>query len=54
MESLFTSTSPQVSLGLSDGTDQGGKLLPHVVGLQAKYGTDDHEGYHQYSVGKEE
>ena len=31
-------------------TDQGGEILPHVVGLRVKCGANDHEGYHQYSV----
>ena len=43
--------SPRVSLGVSDSTDQGGKILPHMVGLWAKCGADDHEGYDQYSIG---
>ena len=51
MEGLFTSTSLRVSLGVSDSTDQGGEILPHVVGLRVKFGTDNHEGYCQYSVG---
>ena len=39
--------SPQVSLGVSDGTDKGGKILPHAVGLRAECGANDHEGYRQ-------
>ena len=50
MEGLFTSTSPQVSLGISDSTDQGGEILPYAVGLWVKCGTTDHEGYHPYIV----
>ena len=51
MEGLFISTSLRVSLGVSDSTDQGGEILPHVVGLRVKFGTDNHKGYCQYSVG---
>ena len=42
--------SPQVSLGISDSTDQGREILPPGVGLRVKCGADDHEGYQQYSV----
>ena len=51
MEGLFTSTSPRVSLGVSDGTDHEGEILPHAVGVWVKCGADNHEGYCQYCVG---
>ena len=40
-----------MSLGVLDGTDQEGEILPHTIGLQVKCGTNDHKGYRQYSVG---